>query len=111
MEGCYGRRGEFIAEPQRYGARSACNDLFPPHASPYLVAGMPLANDVVKCQLEPVNPAAYPIRFTPVDLDRLHGIFPSGVCDYSRPGIEQRPLRGTWLSFGPSPVNQTPTPR
>ena len=22
-----------------------------------------------------------------------------GVCDYSRPGVEQKPLAGTWLSY------------
>ena len=31
--------------------------------------------------------------------------FPDGVCDWTRPGVGQQPLTGTWLSFGPSPVN------
>jgi hypothetical protein len=30
---------------------------------------------------------------------RLETIFPQGVCDYSRPGVEQERLVGTWLSY------------
>ena len=103
MEGCYDRSGAFIAEPQRYDAQSACNDLFPSHASPYLVAGMPLSNDVVKCQLKPVDAKDYP-SFTPVELQRLKTIFPGGVCDFSKPGVGQTRVV-PWASFGPAPQN------
>jgi len=27
------------------------------------------------------------------------------LCDWDRPGPQDAPCRGTWLSFGPSPVN------
>ncbi len=27
-------------------------------------------------------------------------IFPTGVCDYSKPGVEQQPPLGTWLDYG-----------
>ena len=110
VEGCYDRSGRKITETLTYGSKSACNDLYPPHASPYLVAGMPLANDVVKCQVTPIEPSAYAVPLSAADRARLTRIFPDGVCDYSKPGIEQRPLRGTWLSFGPSPVNRTVPP-
>jgi hypothetical protein len=110
VEGCYDRSGRKIVEILTYGTNSTCNELYPPHASPYLVAGMPLANDVVKCQLKPVDASAYGNRLTAAQLERLRRIFPEGVCDYARPGVEQRPLRGTWLSFGPSPVNRAAPP-
>ena len=31
--------------------------------------------------------------------DRLQAIFATGVCDYSRPGIGQVPITGTWQSY------------
>lgn len=35
---------------------------------------------------------------------RLRTIFPAGVCDWSKPGVNQTKLV-PMLSFGPSPVN------
>ena len=48
---------------------------------------------------------SYGVPMTEAEMERVRRMFPSGVCDYTKPGVEQRPLRGTWLSFGPSPVN------
>lgn len=105
VDACFNRKGEKIVEKQTYDGPGLCNTLYPSHASPYLVAGMPLANNVVKCQQKPIDASDYAVRFTPAELERLHRIFAEGVCDYSKPGVEQRPLRDTWLSFGPSPAN------
>jgi hypothetical protein len=33
------------------------------------------------------------------DIARLKKVFPNGVCDWSRPGVEQQPLAGTWQTF------------
>jgi hypothetical protein len=27
-------------------------------------------------------------------------IFPNGVCDWSKPGVEQQPPLGTWVTYG-----------
>jgi hypothetical protein len=32
-------------------------------------------------------------------MGRLEAIFPNGVCDYSKPGVGQVPLRGTYLKL------------
>ena len=32
-------------------------------------------------------------------LERLKAIFPSGVCDYSRPGVGQQVTKTTWLRY------------
>jgi hypothetical protein len=64
---------------------------------------MPLTNDVVKCQLKPVKAIDYRVALSAEELGRLRRIFPEGVCDYSKRGVEAQPLRGTWLSFGPAP--------
>ena len=101
VDSCLAPGGERIRETQLY-REGACDGHFPSHASPYLVAGMPVANNIVKCQLKEVDPSDYTVRFTSTEMERLRGIFPDGVCDYTRPGVEQRPVAGTWLSFGPA---------
>jgi hypothetical protein len=83
-----------------------CNELHPPHAGPRMVAGGPLTNDVLKCQLKPLERGDYTIAFSDEEWLRLGEIFPSGVCDWSRPGEGQVAHTRTWISFGPSPVNR-----
>jgi hypothetical protein len=101
QDGCVAPGGKRINEKQRYQA-GECNTHFPSYSSPYLVAGMPVANNVAVCQLKAIDPSDYKVQFTPAEMDRLRRIFPNGVCDYTRPGVEQRPLIGTWLSYGPA---------
>jgi hypothetical protein len=64
-----------------------------------MVAGGPLTNDIIKCQLKRIDPADYAVTFTSEEIARLHQIFPRGVCDWSRPGVEQRALADTWITF------------
>ncbi len=100
-DACFTARGDKILERLTYRG-GACDRLYPAHASPYLVAGMPLANNVVKCQLKPVDASDYTVPLTPAEIERLRRIFPTGVCDYRKPGVAQGPLKATWLSFGPA---------
>jgi len=102
VDACFTKAGAKIAEKQTYAGSGLCNKLYPSHSSPSLVAGMPLANNVAKCQLKPIDLADYRMSYTPAEIERLHRIFPSGVCDYRKPGVEQQPLKDTWLSFGPA---------
>ncbi|MGZ6124729.1 MAG: DUF6351 family protein, partial [Myxococcales bacterium] len=63
----------------------------PKHASPRQVAGGPLAENILKCQLKPLDPADYaPATFSGAQLARLHAAFPGGVCDWSKPGVGQQ---------------------
>jgi hypothetical protein len=39
----------------------------------------------------------YAVTIAGADLARLQTIFPGGVCDWSKPGAGQEPLRGTYL--------------
>ncbi|NBE95923.1 hypothetical protein FE391_12285 [Nonomuraea sp. KC401] len=90
-----------ITERQVAGnGTTACNTLYPVWTSPRLVAGGPMAGDVVKCRLRPVDPAEYGTPLTELQLDRLRKLFPGGVCDWDARGIEQQGLAGTWQSFG-----------
>ncbi len=70
---------------------------------------MPVSNDIVICQKKPVDPTDYVWPFTPEELGALGRIFPDGVCDYTKPGIEQQPLMGTRLSFGPAGERASPS--
>jgi len=83
---------------------SPCNSLYPPHAGLRLVAGGPLTNDVLKCELKDIDFDDYAVEFTDAEKAQLQEIFPQGVCDWSKPGVEQQ-INQTWLSYGPSPVN------
>ncbi|MBA3542508.1 MAG: hypothetical protein H0T79_23030 [Deltaproteobacteria bacterium] len=78
-----------------------CDDELPIHKTPRMVAGAPLEGDVLKCQLRPPVAADYAVTFTPGEWARLTAAFPTGVCDYTRPGVEQAAASGTWQSFGP----------
>ena len=71
---------------------------------------MPITSDIVKCPIKPIDPADYRVSFTAEEIARLRRTFPSGVCDYRKPGVEQRGPKGTWLSFGPSPANKVVAP-
>jgi hypothetical protein len=75
-----------------------CGELFPIGSDARIVAGLPLADDILKCQLKPVSAADYtgPRKPTEAQLATLRQIFPEGVCDWSKPGVGQVPLAGTW---------------
>ncbi|MEX0619583.1 MAG: DUF6351 family protein [Pseudohongiellaceae bacterium] len=112
QDDCIAPSGEHIVEPATFNMdrlfdnnEGSCNALYPPHAGLRLVAGGPLSNDVLKCELKPIDYADYSVEFSAEERQRLEGIFPEGVCDWSRPGVHQQ-VNQTWLSFGPSPVNR-----
>lgn len=99
VDGCWDLSGARIDEPARFDGPGRCNTLFPNHTNPRLVAGAPLADDIAKCQLKPIDARDYRVRFTADEMAALRAIFPAGVCDYSKPGVEQRPLAGTYLKL------------
>jgi len=56
------------------------------------VAGGPFEQSIFKCQLMPVSDAIargfYGVWSpNPVETDMLQAIFPTGVCDYSKPDV------------------------
>jgi len=99
VDGCWTADGTRIDEPATFDGPGKCNALFPSHQDPRLAAGAPLADDVLKCRLKPVNASDYRVDFTPSELEDLRRIFPAGVCDYSKPGLAQSPPAGTFLAL------------
>ena len=93
VDACFTVTGERITD------QATCAKMYPVHGNPRLAAGEPLAQDVLKCKLKKVDARDYASPLTADQLARLKGIFPDGVCDYSRHGVDQKPLAGTWLSY------------
>ncbi|MEO6744823.1 MAG: DUF6351 family protein, partial [Caldimonas sp.] len=61
------------------------------HASPRQVAGGSIEENILKCQLRPLNSAEYaPATMSAGQLSRLNAVFPTGVCDWSKPGAGQQ---------------------
>lgn len=113
VDGCYDSSTPpvFIADALPFTSKpvSKCSELYPVYSSPRLVAGGPLAADALKCQVKPVGANDYKVPLTAAELAKLKAIFPGGVCDWTRAGVEQTPVV-PWASFGPSPVNQVYEP-
>ena len=87
-----------IVEKQQYLA-GRCNEIYPSHSFPRGVAGAPITNDIIKCQVKPIAVSDYKVALSADDMARLKKIFPGGVCDWSKPGVDQQPLAGTWQTF------------
>jgi hypothetical protein len=98
-DACWTPEGRKIVEKADYAAKNECNSIYPPHSAPRLVAGAPLADDIWKCALKPIDWRDYSMSFTDAEKARLQKIFPAGVCDWSKPGQGFAPLRGTWQRY------------
>ena len=108
QDGCWSQSDpkEFIPEDLVFSSQpvSGCSKLYPVWSNPRHEAGGPLAANVLKCQLKPIDYADYKVSFDPEEKARLGKIFAGGVCDFSKPGVNQTPVV-PWPSFGPNPQN------
>ena len=93
VDACYPASGARITDMDR------CAQLFPIASDARIVAGSPLSNDILKCTLKPVDPNDYAMSLLGEQLDALEQIFPEGVCDWTKPGVGQVPLGGTWAFY------------
>ncbi len=87
-----------IVEEQVRGS-GRCEALYPSAPSPREVAGAPLASDVAKCELKPIDLGDYGATFTAEQEAELRETFADGVCDWTQPGVGQTGLNGTWLKY------------
>jgi len=100
VDACFTLLGtEKIAEPATFQGGGVCNGLFPAYSSPRMVAGEPVANNVLKCQLKRIDYADYRVTFTSAEKAQLAAIFAQGVCDYRKPGVGQKPFEDVWEFF------------
>ena len=60
-------------------------------STPAMVAGESIATDTNECQLKPLRQSDYyPITFSDDQWKQLQTAFPTGVCDWSKPGVDQQ---------------------
>ena len=108
VNGCYDKATppQFIADDLPFTSQpvSKCSELYPVYSNARKEAGGPLAGNVLKCELKPIDMKDYKGTFTAAETARLKTTFPGGVCDWSKPGVNQTRVV-TWASFGPSPKN------
>jgi hypothetical protein len=89
--------------------------VYPPSGSPRLGAGEPLTDDIPGCRRKPLDRAEYlPARLSDDEWTALQATFPTGVCDYSKPGRGQQPTV-PWLTYkhgpGGEPLGAPPASR
>jgi hypothetical protein len=104
VHSCFDLDGAVVASgPTVYDAPGPCTDPYPLGGDPRTAAGAPLRNDIGKCALqtlsEAVQSGVYEVEPTPAQITALEGVFPDGVCDWTRPGVGQVELGGTWQSY------------
>jgi uncharacterized tannase-like protein DUF6351 len=67
--------------------------------TPAMAAGESVDTDINKCSLQPLRRADYyPIVFTDEEWAALRATFPTGVCDWGSPGVDQRDTI-PWLTY------------
>jgi hypothetical protein len=82
---------------------AACAALFPYFGNPRIAAGAPKTDDVLKCQLQALDRKLYTNTFADADWAKLEHAFPTGVCDWSKPGVGQQLPLAAWLTFAGGP--------
>lgn len=98
---CFLKDNERVVEKAQIDGTGRCAQALPYTSDPRQVAGEPLADDILKCQLKPFNSVDYP-GFSASQIARLKKVFATGVCDWSKPSVGMKPLEATWLAY-PSP--------
>jgi Tannase-like family of unknown function (DUF6351) len=80
-------------------ASSLCpSSVVPVYGTPRTVAGEPQSTDQNVCQLVALKRSSYDVTFTDAEWSELEQAFPTGVCDYSKPGVSQQPTVA-WLTY------------
>ena len=97
-DGCYSEAGDWVAEPASR-TEGQCTAMYPSHGDPRLAAAQPISEDILKCQLQPLQMNGYEQQLTDNQFARLQTVFPDGVCDYSQPGSMQQEGVGDWQAW------------
>jgi Tannase-like family of unknown function (DUF6351) len=88
---------------QTIPSQEACQLVVQIYTTPRVVAGEPLTTDTMKCQLKRlVRSDYYPVEFTDSQWGALTAHFPTGVCDFSKPGVDQQPTV-PWQTYEDGP--------
>jgi hypothetical protein len=91
---CYDGNGNKVSD-------GLCGEaVVPIYGTPRTVAGDKITTDANKCQLKPLSrdDDYGPIPLTDAHFAQLQQIFPNGVCDFSKPGVDQQ-ATVPWLTY------------
>lgn len=102
--------GTLIAQETITADSGVCGSTYPSYSGTRFEADMPIANDIVKCTLKPVDPTEYGTALTGLQLARLQSIFPDGTCDTSAPGVGFQISRKSWRALPASTAPDTTAP-
>jgi hypothetical protein len=102
-DGCFISATDLVHQTLTDPGTGQCGGSYPVASNPRLVAGEPLTMYALKCSLKPLNFRDYPVAFTAAEKAELRQSFPTGVCDYNRPGVGVRAPIASWLSYGDNP--------
>ena len=91
--------GKRVNEVASWDPATSWNKTYPIHLEPRLIAGAPITNDVMKCQLKPVDFSAYQVTFSKAQQARMKKVFPDGVCDWSKPSVGYSLIKGTYQRY------------
>jgi hypothetical protein len=84
---------------------STCRTLYPYDGDARIVAGGPVTDDILKCQLRALDRSVYNVAFSDAQWAQLQQAFPTGVCDWSKPGVDQI-ASVPWTTFAGGPGGQ-----
>ncbi len=97
VDGCFATNGSLIYQGSDAwngildsSPAGPCTQLFPIHGTSRTVAGAPFDEELYKCKLQPIDAAIDRGVYgwwqpNSSETTRLKQIFPTGVCDYSKP--------------------------
>ncbi|MET0984756.1 MAG: DUF6351 family protein [Steroidobacteraceae bacterium] len=82
--------------------QAVCDATFPYFREPRTTAGEANTIYTMKCQLKPLDRADYNVTFTDAQWLAMQATFPTGVCDFSKPGVGFQP-NAPWLTYANGP--------
>jgi hypothetical protein len=93
VDSCLDEAGSMIKDAGK------CDAMYPYYGDPRIAAGAPFTDDVLKCALKGLDVKEYKQSLDAGQVARLRAVFPQGICDFSKPGVGQTGLQGTWLVY------------
>jgi hypothetical protein len=101
VDGCWAQ-GDIPASGPMITDSSTCAALYPHFANTRVAAGAPVTDDVIKCRLKHPAASDYQVQVSAGQLQQIDQVFPTGVCDWSKPGVDQQPSI-PWMTYAGGP--------
>jgi hypothetical protein len=92
---------EYVQEVELPGVGKVCQSplLETRFETPRVVAGEAITTDDQECQLKPMKRSEYyPVTFTEEQWQELQQAFPTGVCNFAKPGVGQQATI-PWMTY------------